>query len=315
MTPLTIPTVRVGARSLLAGVGRTPLVDLSDLPEVPAGVRLFAKLEAANPGGSIKDRPVATMLLAALEDGSLDGGKRVLDSSSGNAGIAYAQFGAALGIPVTLVVPENASDERKARIRAHGAELILTDAVEGYDFALREARRLAAERPDLYWHADQYSNENNWRAHYDGTAPEILAQVLERTDALPDAFVSGIGTGGTITGVGRRLKETSRDVLVVALAPEPFPGIEGLKPLGEPGDIVPAVLDASLVDERAPVAVEDALRRCRELGRRGLFVGPSSGANVHVALELAARGDRRTIVTILADTGERYASTGMWNAR
>ncbi|MEA3276686.1 MAG: cysteine synthase family protein [Pseudomonadota bacterium] len=303
---------RAGATTLLASIGNTPLIELDLVREVAPKTRLFAKIEGCNPGGSIKDRPVARMLTRGLREGRLAGGRRLLDSSSGNAGIAYAMLGAALGISVTLVVPENASRERLARISAHGAELILTDPVEGYDYALREARRLAVEYPETYWHCDQYTNDANWHAHFLTTGPEILAQVRERAGVAPDAFVAGVGTGGTITGVGRRLREAHPDTFIASVIPEIFPGIEGLKPLGSPRDIVPAILDQSLIDERIQVTIEQASAMCRRLAARGLFVGPSSGAYVHAALEIAATGRFHTIATVLSDTGERYGSTGMW---
>ncbi len=300
------------ASGLLAGIGRTPLVELTEcLPR--SGVRLFAKLESMNPGGSIKDRPVARMMTRAIDAGRFAGGRRLLDSSSGNAGIAYAMLGAALGVPVTLVVPGNASRERLDRIRAHGAELVLTDPIEGYDFALREAKRLAREHEDRYWHCDQYANEDNWRAHYETTGAEILEQVLARTGGAPDAFVGGVGTGGTLTGVGRRLREANSRVWIAAIIPETFPGIEGLKPLGHPGDIVPQILDESLIDQRIPVTLDQAAEIARALARRGLFVGPSSGAFLHGAREVARRDGIATIVTLLNDTGERYGSTGLWS--
>ncbi|WP_298231716.1 PLP-dependent cysteine synthase family protein [uncultured Azohydromonas sp.] len=309
---MNAPSQRPAAQALLARVGHTPLVELRLPALARSGTRLFAKLESVNPGGSVKDRPVARMLVQALDAGRFEGGRRLLDSSSGNAGISYAMLGAALGIPVTIVVPGNASRERLDRIAAHGAELIVTDPIEGYDFALREARRLAAAQPERYWHCDQYGNADNWRAHYEGTGGEILEQVHALTGGAPDAFVAGVGTGGTLTGVGRRLREANPGVHLAAVIPEIFPGIEGLKPLGHPGDIVPAILDESLINERLPVALEDAVATCRELARQGLFVGPSSGAFVHGALALAARGSWRTVVTVLSDTGERYTSTGMW---
>jgi cysteine synthase B len=303
---------KAGAASLLQGVGQTPLVELDLVRDVCAGTRLFAKLEGCNPGGSIKDRPVSRMLTRGLDEGRLGGGRRLLDSSSGNAGIAYAMFGAALGVPVTLVVPGNASSERLERITAHGAELILTDPLEGYDHALREARRLANERPDRYWHCDQYGNQDNWRAHYETTGPEILGQVHRATGEAPDALVAGVGTGGTLTGVGRRLRAARADTFIASVLPDPFPGIEGLKPLSGPDDIVPEILDPSLIDARIAVSTEQATATCRRLARRGLFVGPSSGAYVHAALEVAASGRFRNIVTLLSDTGERYTSTAMW---
>jgi cysteine synthase B len=302
----------IARSSLLSQVGHTPLIELDLTETLPTGVRVLAKLESSNPGGSIKDRSIARIITQGVADGFLEDGRRVLDSSSGNAGIAYAMFGAALGIGVTLVVPGNASRERLERIAAHGAELRLTDPIEGYDFAIREAHRLAREQPDQFWFADQYGNPNNWLAHYETTGVEILQQTREQTGDVPDAFVAGVGTGGTLTGVGRRLREESPDVHIAAIVPETFPGIEGLKPLGAPGDIVPAILDGSLIDERVPITSEEATRTCGWLARSGLFVGASSGAYVHAALQLAKSGRFRTVVTLLNDTGERYASTGLW---
>ena len=300
-------------RGLLAGIGRTPLVELAALPGLPDEVRLFAKLESVNPGGSIKDRPVSRIITKALRDGRLGEGRRLLDSSSGNAGIAYAMFGAAAGIGVTLVVPGNASKERLSRIAAHGAEVILTDPLEGYDFAVLEAGRLAAEQPGRYWYANQYANEDNWLAHYHTTGAEILEQLAERAGAPPDAFVVGVGTGGTLTGVGRRLKEAWPDTHIATVIPDRFPGIEGLKPLGLSGDLVPEIFDEELIDERIEITSEQGLDMAAVLARHGLFVGPSSGAYVHAAVSVAQSGRYRTVVTMLNDTGERYGSTGMWS--
>lgn len=297
---------------VVAAIGNTPLIELDVAEEVAPGTRLFGKLESANPGGSLKDRSVAFMINRAVAEGRLAGGRRLLDSSSGNAGIAYAMIGAALGIPVSIVVPGNASQERLQRIAAYGAELIITDPIEGYDFAVLEARRLAESHPDRYWYCDQYSNTGNWQAHYHGTGQEILQQLLAKVGTAPDAFVGGVGTGGSITGIGRRLREVRHDTRIVSVMPDRFPGIEGLKPLGAPEDIVPEILDESLIDEHVPVTIEDAISMCRQLACRGIFVGPSSGAYVHAALQLATRGRYRSIVTLLCDTGERYSSTGMW---
>lgn len=315
----TVPGARRGADRLLAAIGDTPLLELDAGADdtgadaaAAAGVRLFAKLEAGNPGGSIKDRPVARMLTRGLAEGKLEGGRRLLDSSSGNAGISYAQLGAALGVDVTLVVPGNASQERLDRIRAHGAEVVLTDPVEGYDFAVETARRLADERPETYWYCDQYSNPDNPRAHYETTGAEILRQVEAATGSPPDALVAGVGTGGTLTGVARRLREAAPELHVTSVIPEIFPGIEGLKPLGQPHDLVPEILDESLIDRRIDVTLDQAAAVCRRLSRRGLYVGPSSGAYVHAALQVAADGGYRRIVTVLSDTGERYISTGLW---
>lgn len=301
------------AAALLAAIGHTPLVEIPFAAEAGQGIRLFAKLESVNPGGSIKDRPVARMLTRALEAGRFAGGRRLLDSSSGNAGISYAMLGTALGIPVTLVVPGNASRERLERIRAHGAELILTDPVEGYDYALTTCHRLAAEHPERYWHCDQYANDDNWRAHFDGTGEEILSQLAERGLGPPDALIAGIGTGGTLTGLGRRLRQANPRLHIATAIPEIFPGIEGLKPISHPGDIVPALLDESLIDERFSINLDDALAMCRRLAELGLFVGPSSGAYVNLALRLAASRRWPILVTLLNDTGERYVSTGLWS--
>src|ERR1041385_4307113 len=241
-----------------------------ELPEVS----VYAKAEYTNPGGSLKDRPVRRMLLEALIQGRIGKGQIVLDSSSGNAGIAYAMMGAMMGVPVQIVVPGNASKERKLRIQAHGAKLIQTDPLEGYDEALREGHRIADREPGKYFHCDQYSNDNNWISHFETTAPEILLQ----TDGKITHFVAGIGTGGTITGVGRRLKKELPSVEIVQIVPEDFPGIEGLKPLENPGDIVPKILDASVVDHKVRVSSTDAAKMCALLARFGIFAGQSSGA-------------------------------------
>jgi cysteine synthase B len=311
MSVATVPLKETADR-LLRAVGNTPLVELDFARQLPAGTRIYAKLESVNPGGSIKDRPVSRMLTEALAQGRFEGGRRLLDSSSGNAGIAYAQFGAAFGVPVSLVVPGNASRERLQRIAAHGAELILTDPQDGYDHAVLTARRLGEEQFDRYWYCDQYSNDDNWRAHYDTTGREILTQVHEATGGVPDAFVAGVGTGGTLTGVGRRLRRRNPGLHIAIVVPEIFPGIEGLKPLGHPGDLVPAILDESLVDQRIEVTIDEAVAMSRRLASQGLFVGPSSGAYAAVALQVALEGRFKTVVTILSDTGERYGSTGMW---
>lgn len=310
------------AAQLTGLIGDTPLVELTELGALPANVRLFAKLETRNPTGSIKDRPVARMLTTAVADGHVGPGtgRRLLDSSSGNAGIAYAALGPLFGVDVTLVVPGNASRERLDRIRAHGAELVLTDPLEGYDAARARAKRLANERPDLYWYSDQYANDANWRAHHDGTAVELLEQLAARGLGAPDLFVSGVGTGGTLTGVGRRLRSVAPGARIGAVIPDVFPGIEGLKPLGASGDVPPPILDERLIDARVDVRLEEALPVCAELARNGLFVGPSSGANVFTARRLARELPPRVrergaiVTTLLCDVGERYLSTGMWDA-
>jgi len=293
----------------LALIGNTPLVRVDLFDDDLRGVTIHAKAEFANPGGSIKDRPVLRMLAEAVAAGELTREKTILDSSSGNAGIAYAMIGAVLGYRVELVLPGNASEERKRRIKAHGGCLVFTDPLEGYDAALREAHRRHAEAPHRYFFCDQYSNDHNWRAHYDTTAVEILDQTRGRITH----FVCGVGTGGTITGVGRRLKEHDSKIEVICIQPDAFPGIEGLKPLGSQEDIVPAIFDPSVVDRQLPVRPEDAYAVSNRLAKRGLFVGQSSGAYVYGAAQVAREaGAGAAVVTILNDTGERYFSTRLW---
>jgi cysteine synthase B len=289
-------------------IGNTRMVEILCFKEELPEVTIYAKAEYANPGGSLKDRPVRRMLLEACIDGKIGKGQIVLDSSSGNAGIAYAMLGAMMKIPVQIVVPGNASRERKLRIAAHGATLVQTDAMEGYDEALREGHRIAEREPGRFFHCNQYSNDNNWISHYHETAAEILLQ----TDGKLTHFVSGIGTGGTITGIGRRLKKDLPGVEIVQIVPEDFPGIEGLKPLESPGDIIPKILDQSVVDKKVRVSSSDAARMCALLARYGLFAGQSSGAYLQGVYETAKRIRKGTIVTLLNDIGERYMSTRLW---
>jgi cysteine synthase B len=289
-------------------IGNTRMVEILCFKDEFPEVSIYAKAEYTNPGGSLKDRPVRRMLLEALIAGKIGKGQIVLDSSSGNAGIAYAMLGAMMNVPVQIVVPGNASKERKMRIQAHGATLVQTDPIEGYDEALREGHRIHEREPDRFFHCDQYANENNWLAHYHDTAGEILVQ----TDGKLTHFVSGIGTGGTITGVGRRLKKEVPGVEIVQIVPEDFPGIEGLKPLESPGDIIPKILDSSVVDHKVRVTSADAANRCALLARFGIFAGQSSGAYLHGVYETARRIRKGTIVTILNDIGERYMSTRLW---
>lgn len=290
-------------------IGDTPMLQLTLFQDELPQVQIWAKAEMLNPGGSIKDRPVMRMLLEAILNGDLRPGMTILDSSSGNAGISYAMIGAALGYPVELVLPGNASQERKRRIRAHGATVIFTDPLLGYDEALREVARRYKSDPDRYYWADQYKNDNNWRAHYETTGREILAQL----GPTISHFVSGVGTGGTLTGTVRRLKEAIPTLRVHCVIPEEFPGIEGLKPLGRPEDIVPRIFDASLVDSSTQVSIEQAWKMCQRLARWGLFVGQSSGAFVHASYELAKTLPAGKIVTVLPDLGERYFSTSLWD--
>jgi S-sulfo-L-cysteine synthase (O-acetyl-L-serine-dependent) len=299
----------IGRHPLLCLIGNTPLVPIELFRRELPDIDLLVKCEFLNPGGSVKDRSVLRMLAEAIVNGTLPPEKTILDSSSGNAGIAYAMIGSILGRRVELVVPANASEERKKRIHAHGATLILTDAVAGYDEALREVRRRYALAPARYFFADQYSNAANWRAHHDTTAEEILTQ----TGGRLSWFVAGVGTGGTITGVARRLKAHDPKIRVACVMPEEFPGIEGLKPLG-PEHIMPEIFDEKLVDEWLPVRIEDAYDMCLRLAHAGFFVGQSSGAYLYGARQIARRVRRGQIVTLFPDIGERYMSTKMWDA-
>ncbi|MCH7939778.1 MAG: cysteine synthase family protein [Candidatus Marinimicrobia bacterium] len=288
-------------------VGKTPMVSILIFSGEYPAAKVWAKAEYLNPGGSLKDRPVARMLLNAFKQGRLDGGKVILDSTSGNAGIAYAIYGQALGHQVELVIPGNASKERLMRIKAHGAHVILTDPLEGYDEALREVQRLYKEFPEKYYFADQYGNKDNWLAHYETTGEEIITQAPDLTH-----FVGGIGTGGSVTGISRKLKEHNRDVTVVVVRPERFPGIEGLKPLGEEGDVIPAILDETFIDEYLEISSEAARIMCHRLAQAGFFVGQSSGAYMVAVEQILRRDANANIVTLLNDTGERYISTSLW---
>jgi len=218
-------------------------------------------------------------------------------------------IGRIVGAPVEIVIPDNASVERKKRMRAHGARLVVTDALLGYDEALREVSRRAKTEPDRYFFCDQYSNADNWRAHYETTAEEILSQ----TGGWLTHVVAGVGTGGTVTGLGRRLKEHDPRIHLVCVLPEAFPGVEGLKPLGRPEDIVPAILDESVIDERVPVSVDEAYAMCQRLAAAGFFVGQSSGAYLAGVEQVARRERRGRFVTLFNDLGERYFSTRLWD--
>lgn len=294
---------------LLQRVGRTPLVELQRIPGSP-GPRLFAKLESANPGGSVKDRPARAIVIAAFRAGELPR-KRLLDSTSGNTGIAYAMFGAALGFEVTLCVPGSASEERQRILRAYGCEVIQTDPLEGSDGAILRARSLLAEQPDRYYYADQYSNPANPAVHEEATGPEILSQL----DGLPlDLFVAGLGTSGTFVGVARFLRRASPRTRLVSVEPDaPFHGIEGLKHMATA--LVPTIYDPTLADLRLAVRSEEAYEMTRRLAREeGLFVGPSSGAAVAAALRGARELGARTVAVVLPDGGERYLSDRFWEA-
>jgi cysteine synthase B len=301
---------QLASQSLEGQIGNTPLLHLQrtgmDHGLAP-GVKILAKAEWFNPGGSVKDRPALNIIRTAEENGQLRPGMTIFDSTSGNTGIAYAMIGAARGYPVKLIAPDNVSPERKAILRAYGAELILTDPLEGQDGALMEARRMAAEDPNLFY-ANQYDNDANWRAHYETTACEIWWQ----TGGAITHFVAGTGTGGTFTGTTRRLRELKPSIRFIACRPDsPFNGIEGWKHM--PTAIRPKIYDESLADEIMTATTEEAQEMALYLARReGIFVGVSSGAAVTTALRLAQTLDKGTVVTVLPDNGFKYLSENFW---
>ena len=290
---------------LAAHVGNTPLLPLRRLSvDLNQRVKVFAKAEWFNPGGSVKDRPALNIIKTALANGDLENGKRLLDSTSGNMGISYATFGAALGIPVTLAVPASASAERISILKALGAEIILTDPLEGSDGAILEARELAKENPDLYWYANQYNNPANWQAHYLSTGPEIFAQ----TTGQVTHFIAGLGTSGTLMGTGKYLIEQNPNVNIIAFQPDAsFHGLEGLKHM--PTAIKPGIYDESLAGKPLEVKTEAAHEMVSRLAKEeGLFVGISSGAAAVVAFEVASQLEEGIVVTVFPDAGYKYLS-------
>jgi cysteine synthase B len=299
-----------GVTGLLENVGGTPLLRLGRVARgLPPGVEVYAKAEHLNPGGSVKDRAALAMILDGEATGRLTPGKIVLDATSGNTGIAYAMIGAARGYRVRLCLPRNANFERKRILRLHGAELLETDPREGLDGPQRLAQRLAAEEPETFFYPNQYDNPANWRAHYEGTAPEIWGQ----TGGRVTHFLAGVGTSGTFTGTVRRLRELNPGLKAVLMQPEsPLHGLEGMRHLGT--TLVPGIFDAQLADERVEISTEDAQEMARRLAlEEGLFVGVSSGANVAAALSYArGLGEGSVVVTVLCDGGGRYLSEEFW---
>jgi cysteine synthase B len=294
-------------------VGNTPLLPLRRVGrDLSPRVKVFAKAEWFNPGGSVKDRPALNILRTALANGELGNGKRLLDSTSGNMGISYATFGAVLGIPVTLALPASASPERISILRALGAELVLTDPTEGSDGAILTARQMAAEKPDLYWYANQYNNDANWQAHYKSTGPEILCQ----TDEQVTHFVAGLGTSGTLMGTGRYLREQLPHVKIVGFQPDAsFHGLEGLKHM--PTAIQPGIYDPDFADENLGIVTEEAHAMVLRLAREeGLFVGISSGAAALAAMKVASRLEEGVVVTLFPDAGYKYLSDrSLWEGK
>jgi cysteine synthase B len=293
--------------TLLDSIGNTPLVELSRLTN--GRVRVLAKLEGHNPGGSVKDRPARAMVLAAEASGELTPEKTILEATSGNTGIGLAMVAAAKGYRVRLTMPECVSVERRRILEAFGADIVLTPAAEGTDGAIREAHRLLDESPDVYYMPNQFDNPANVQAHYDGTGPEILRD----TNGEVDVFVAGLGTSGTLMGAGRRLKEANAATRLVGVEPPLGHRIQGLKNMSE--SIVPGIYDPDLLDEKITVTDNDAFAVARELSlKEGLFVGMSSGAALAGALRVAERLTSGTVVTIFPDRGERYLSTVLFRS-
>lgn len=305
-----------GSPAVVQAIGNTPLLGLSRFAQrigLPESIELWLKAEWSNPGGSVKDRPALAIVQQGIASGELSNGKTLLDATSGNTGIAYAMLGAAYGFPVQLVIPESASSERKAILSAYGASIVYSDPYEGSNGAILAARMLAADHPDRYFYADQYSNLANPRAHYETTGPEIWQQ----TEGRLTHFVAGLGTTGTMMGTGRYLHERNPAISLVAVQPaESFHGIEGLKHL--PTAIVPSIYDDHVPNVQIGVDTEDAYAFARELARiEGIFAGVSTGAalagSVRIARQSAELDQPAVIVFVAPDDGGKYLSTELWS--
>jgi len=304
---------RFGSTDLLAQIGNTPLLRFDRLTKDFPNIEIYGKAEFFNPGGSVKDRAGLNMILDGERTGRLTKDKILLDATSGNTGIAYAMIGAYKGYKVRLCLPKNASMERKHILKAYGAEMVFTDPAEGSDGAIRKCREIYSENPDLYFYPDQYSNPANWKAHYDGTALEILSQ----TEGRITHFVACMGTSGTFMGNTRRFRREKPSVKCISAQPSSgFHGLEGLKHM--PTAIVPAIYDSELADDNVWIETEDAYEMCRRLAREeAMLAGISSGANlvaaVNVARDLAEAGQPGVIVTVLCDSAYKYLSEPFWN--
>jgi cysteine synthase B len=311
---LPVPNPRSpDAEPLLGTVGNTPLLRLDKISSAYPDIEIMGKAEFFNPGGSVKDRPALNMILDGERSGKLNHQRTILDATSGNTGIAYAMIGAVRGYKVKLVLPANASLERKRILKAYGAEMIFSDAGDGSDGAIRLCRKIYDADPDIYFYPDQYNNPANWKAHYEHTGPEIIQQ----TGGRITHFVAAMGTSGTFTGVSRRLRRELPDVKVYSAQPSSgFHGLEGLKHM--PTAIVPGIYDDKIADGNFWIETEDAYAMVRRLAREeGLLVGISSGCNVHAAMllarDLAERGEAAMIVTVLCDSAEKYLSEHFWD--
>ena len=304
-----IPITHALGQSLLQRIGNTPLLRFQRIARRSPGVEVFAKAEWVNPGGSVKDRAAASIVADAKRTGKLGPGRTLLDSTSGNTGIAYAMLGAAEGFAVTLCIPANVSAERVRIIRSFGAEIIFTDPADGSDGALRKAHELGAAEPQKYFYADQYSNPANWRAHYHGTAEEIWRQ----TDGSVTHFVAMLGTSGTFVGSARRLKELNPDIRCISLQPDsPFHGIEGAKHM--PTSIVPQIYDTGLADENLFISTEESYLMIKQLAREeGLLVGISAAAAMVGCLRVAEESEPNSVIaTVFPDSADHYLSERFW---
>ena len=301
---LILPNQKLRWRLENAGklIGNTPLFEIRNVYR-KSGVRIFAKLEWQQMGNSVKSRPAYNIIKNAIETDRLDENKILLDATSGNTGIAYAAIGASLGIPITLCLPENASEERKRILKSLGVNIIFTSKFEGTDGAQLKAKELYAENPDKYYFANQYANENNWKAHFQTTAPEIWAQ----TDQKITHFVAGLGTTGTFTGAGRRLKNFNKNIELIALQPNnPMHGLEGWKHLETA--IVPKIYDKNVADRFLEIDTLESFDLVKKVARKeGLLIGPSAAANLLGAIKVAERIDQGVIVTTFADSADKYA--------
>ncbi|MFQ5676240.1 MAG: PLP-dependent cysteine synthase family protein [bacterium] len=292
-------------------VGKTPLIRISAVSQEVQPVQIYAKAEWFNPGSSVKDRAALRMILDGQKSGKLTREKIILDATSGNTGVAYAMFGAALGYKVKLVIPANAGILFKNILMAYGAELVFSDAQHGSDGAIRQAMRIYSDEPERYFYPDQYNNPENWLAHYETTGPEIIRQ----TDGKITHFIAGLGTSGTFIGCGRRLKEYNEDIQLISVQPDsPLHGLEGLKHM--PTAIVPGFYDAGLADRNLEIATEEAQIMVKRLAKEeGLLVGVSSGAAMAAALKIAEGLDAGVIVTIFPDSGHKYFDQRFWREK
>ena len=309
-TPSPQTVTNRAVSSVLELIGDTPLIRLTQFERECPGVELYAKAEWHNPGGSVKDRAAARMILEGERSGRLRPGLTITDATSGNTGIAYSMIGAAKGYKVKLFLPENASPERKLILRAFGAELVLTSPFEGTDGSIRAVRQLVAEHPELYFYPDQYSNDANWRAHLETTGPEII----EQTDGRITHFIAGLGTSGTFMGTSRALRQFNPNIKVMSFQPDsPFHGLEGLKHMETA--MVPAIYDSSMADADLRVSTEDAHHCVRRLAREaGLMVGISAGAALAATLQVARTLTEGVLVTVFPDGAEKYLTETFWTA-